>query len=505
MTEGESSGSPAEGRLERLAPCARADAEDAAGIAALRRRERHIREHYDRVAPDRSAYIESKAYYFREVARVLQTIIPEGLRVLLVGSLTPDFLAAVKPRYGLGIDRSPRLVEFAAARFPQLHFQVHDNYRVPVTEPFDYVVITDINEQSDPIAALRSLRDVMTDDTRIVIYNYNHLWEPVVRLAEWLGSKFPLPLQNWLSQTSIADLLYLTDFEALQTYRSMFLPKAVPLLSFIANSILARLPGFHRLCMIEITVARPVPTLNSAITHSVSVIVPCRNEVGNVAAAIQRIPLMGSHTEIIFCDDKSTDGTAAEVQRLQRLHGDKDIKLYDGPGICKALNVWTGFDRAEGDILMILDADLTTMPEELPYFFDALVKRKGEFINGTRMIYPMQRNAMRPVNILGNFGFSRLFSFILNQRVTDTLCGTKVLWRKDWPKIRSSVGQWGIADRWGDYDLLFGAAKYHLRIVDLPVHYQDRVSGETKMTNRLRNGLRMLRLCWAGFVRFKLY
>ena len=190
---------------------------------------------------------------------------------------------------------------------------------------------------------------------------------------------------------------------------------------------------------------------------------------------------------------------------MQALHPNRDIKLYQGPGINKASNVRTGFDRAAGDILMILDADLTTMPEELHYFYDVIASGKAEFVNGSRFIFPMEGVAMQPLNAVGNRFFSGLISLLLGQRVSDTLCGTKVLWRRHWPAIRALVGTWGTDDRWGDYDLLFGAAKLHLRIVDLPVHYQERVSGVTKMIGRFRNGLVMLRMCWAAFVKFKLY
>jgi glycosyltransferase involved in cell wall biosynthesis len=298
--------------------------------------------------------------------------------------------------------------------------------------------------------------------------------------------------------------LTLCDFELLERHDTVLMPKKIPLLSRLANSFFARLPCLHRLNMTHLIVARPRP-IQSPADYRVSVVVPCRNEVGNVAAAVDRIPNLGSHTEIIFCDDKSTDGTADEIRKLQKLHPERDIKLYDGPGISKALNVRTGFDRAEGDILMILDADLTTMPEELNYFYDTIASGKAEFVNGSRFIFPMEGAAMRPLNIMGNRFFSAAFSFLLGQRISDTLCGTKVLWRRDWPAIRALAGTWGVNDRWGDYNLLFGAAKFHLKILDLPVHYQERFSGETKMTGRFRNGLIMLRMCWAAFLRFKLY
>jgi glycosyltransferase involved in cell wall biosynthesis len=212
---------------------------------------------------------------------------------------------------------------------------------------------------------------------------------------------------------------------------------------------------------------------------------------------------MGKGTEIIFCDDKSSDGTADEVRRMQALHPEKIISLADGPGVCKAENVWTGFRAARGDIVMILDADLSVMPAELPDFFRALARGRGEFINGSRLVYPIQRDAMKLTNRIGNKFFGLLFSFLLDQRIKDTLCGTKAMWRKDWIRLEKSLGKWGIRDHWGDYELLFGATKLHLAIVEVPVHYQERIHGVTKMTRVVSNGLRMLRICWHAWWRLQ--
>jgi hypothetical protein len=474
------------------------------GPSALQRRAREVREHYDRVSAGRADYIQKNPYYFRQVCQLLRTIIPAGKRVLQVGCLTPDYLDAVAPSRGLGIDVSPKLVGAAAERFPHLQFRVHENYEIGDEEIFDYVLVMDINDQVDPIATLKALRPAMNERTRIIVHHYNHFWEPIIRAAERTGMKFPLPQQNWLSPGDIRNIFTHCDWEWLQIRRAVLAPKYVPLLSWLANSFLSRLPVIQHFNMINLTIARPLKPRPASGDYSVSIVIPCRNEVGNVTAAVERIPDMGRHTEIVFCDDKSTDGTADKIRYLQKAHAHRDIKLYEGPGICKAFNVWTGFDRAEGDILMILDADLTTMPEELSYFYDAIASGKAEFINGTRFVFPMQGAAMKPFNIIGNRVFSAIFSFLLGQPITDTLCGTKVLMRRDWPAIRALSGTWGTDDRWGDYDLLFGAAKLNLRILDLPVHYQERFSGETKMTGRLRNGLIMLRMCWAAFRKFKL-
>jgi glycosyltransferase involved in cell wall biosynthesis len=282
------------------------------------------------------------------------------------------------------------------------------------------------------------------------------------------------------------------------------MPKYIPLLSAFMNRVVAKFPLIGRLCMIEVLVARALPEPVDKSRVSVSVIVPCKDERGNIESAVVRMPELGRSTEIIFCDDKSTDGTADEVRRMQQLYPERNIRLVAGPGICKSKNVWTGFEAATGDILMILDADLTVIPEELPYFLDAITRGGIEFVNGSRLVYPIPKAAMKNSNLLGNKFFSAIFSYLLGQRIKDTLCGTKVLWRSDWERIRPMVGTWGMEDRWGDYELLFGAAKLNLRILDQPVHYQERIYGVTKMTKVIKNGLIMLGMCIHGFKKLKL-
>jgi hypothetical protein len=166
------------------------------GPAALERRLKEVREHYDRVCESRADYIARNAYYYDQLFQLLRFIIPRSKRVLQVGCLTPDFLNAVAPSFGVGIDLSAKQVELASGRFPHLRFQVHENYDIGSVDPFDYIIITDINDQADPIASLRALASVMNNQTRVIVQNYNHIWEPFARLAEWLGQKFPLPLQN---------------------------------------------------------------------------------------------------------------------------------------------------------------------------------------------------------------------------------------------------------------------------------------------------------------------
>ncbi len=474
------------------------------GMAALTARRDALKTHQTRFLSIRERWIKNNTYFYGNVERLLQFIVEPGRRVLNLRCQTGFFLDALNPSTGVGIEITDEMADIARQRYPHLEFVTSDPEELTVGGPFDYVLFADVNDTVDALKALRRLHGLCEPHTRLILYSYNHLWQPANKLAEFLHFKVPLPEQNWLSETDLRGLLTMADFDWLRTYRIVIFPKWIPLISNFFNRFITRLPIINKLCMINVLVARPAPRPRDSGKLSVSVIVPCKNERGNIEAAVRRIPDMGRRTEIIFCDDKSTDGTPDEVRRMQRKYPGRDIKLVPGPGICKAENVWTGFDAAQGDILMILDADLAVMPEELPYFFDAIVEGKGEFINGSRMVYPMQKMAMKFANMLGNKFYSLIFSYLLNQTIKDTLCGTKVLWRSDWERMKSKLGSWGVIDRWGDYELLFAASKLHLRIVDLPVHYQERVYGVTKMVKVFRNGLTMLRMCLAGFLKLRM-
>ncbi len=480
------------------------------GPAALEQRRERSRNHLARIALRREGWIDRNKYYYELLNRLLRFLVEPQKRVLSVRCGTGNLLTVVQLAEGKGIDICPEIVEIAQQRNPSLEFAVafpdKEEFRTVFKpeEKFDYILFNDIGDTVDVLQALRNLKPLCRRHTRILVITYNHLWEPLVTFAEWIGMKVPRTEQNWLSTLDIANLLKLAGFEALETHRLVILPKYVPLVSAFLNRFCARLPLLKRLCMTQVVIGRLLPPPVPKEELSVSVIVPCKNERGNVEDAVQRMPQLGRQTEIIFCDDQSTDGTAEEVLRVQSLYSDKDIRLERGPGVAKSRNVWTGFGAATGDILMILDADLTTIPEELPYFVDVIASGQAEFVNGSRLVYPVPKGAMTTANMLGNKFFSIAFTYLLGQPVKDTLCGTKALWRSDWERIKPMLGSWGVEDRWGDYELLFGAAKLNLKILDLPVHYQERIYGSTKMTRVFRNGLIMLKMCWHGFLKLKL-
>jgi glycosyltransferase involved in cell wall biosynthesis len=226
---------------------------------------------------------------------------------------------------------------------------------------------------------------------------------------------------------------------------------------------------------------------------SVSVVIPARNEAGNIPAAVARTPEMGAGTELIFVEGHSRDDTWAAIQRAAADHPERKIKIMQQTGKGKGDAVRMGFAAASGDVLMILDADLTMPPEELPKFYDVIASGRAEFANGVRLVYPMEEEAMQFLNLCANKAFGLIFTWLLGQPVKDTLCGTKVLTRAHYERIAGNRSYFGDFDPFGDFDLLFGAAKLNLKIADVPIRYRERTYGTTNI-QRWRHGWLLLQM-----------
>jgi SAM-dependent methyltransferase len=465
---------------------------------------------YDRFAPERDRWRSRNSAYYSAIERLVRFVVPEGASVLEIGCGTGDLLAALKPAQGLGVDLSPKMIEIARRKHPAMAFAVADAETLDTPElagrTFDYVVMSDVvGALPDIWAAFRALRRVCNPATRVIITYYNFVWEPALRLGEKLGRKMPIPQQNWLGMQDLRNLLELNHFEVVRSGMTQLLPLRVPVVAPFLNRYVAGLPGIRHVALTQYFVCKlaggggPVPTRE----YSCSVIVPCKNERGNVDDIIARTPEMGKGTEIIFVDGNSTDGTAQAIEEHLRAGTRPRMRLiHQGDGKGKGDAVRKGFSAASGDALFILDADLTVPPEDLPKFYAAIAEGKGEFINGSRLVYPMEGEAMRFLNALGNKFFGMALSSILEQRLKDTLCGTKVLFRRDYERIARARGFFGDFDPFGDFDLLFGAAKQNLRIVELPIRYRARTYGETKIS-RFRNGLQLARMTLHAYRTFK--
>lgn len=460
---------------------------------------------FNESAGTRDAWRARNRYYHSELRDFFRFVIPENASVLEVGSGTGDLLAELKPSRGLGVDFSPAMTAAAKKRHPGLSFATDDVEALVTAERFDYVVMQDLLGSLDDIwLAFRSLSKVTGPETRLAITSYNPLWEPLVILAEAAGLKVKNPRQNWLAMADIENLLYLNNYEVIKKGYRFLMPFDVPLLSPFLNKFLAKMPFFKNLGLVQFIVARETPARPSPAAYSASVIVPCRNEAGNIEQLFRELPALGKGTELIFVDGDSNDGTVEKIREVSARYPVIPVKLLpQGGAFGKADAVRKGFDAASGDMFMILDADLTVVPEDLKKFYAAIAEGKGEFINGSRLVYPMEKGAMRFLNMIGNKTFSLIFTWTLGQRIKDTLCGTKVLLRANYEKIKAGRAYFGEFDPFGDFDLLFGASKLNLRITEMPVSYKERKYGETKIS-RFRHGLLLFRMAFIAFKKLKL-
>ncbi len=478
-------------------------ASDSITLAASRyRRERSA--HWDHLALLKRSW--AGAFYRRSLTRIYRAVIPTGLRVLEIGCGRGDLLAALAPSFGVGVDFSAPTLAQAAAAHPGLHFVRADAHDLPLKGPFDVIVLSDlVNDLWDVQAVLARLTPLVRARSRLIVNVYSRLWELPLRLVRFLRLGRPDTGRNWLTVDDLKNLLRLSGFESVTRSREILCPVPIPLLSGLLNRGLVKIWPFLHLALSNFIIARPSPRPlqgRGPAAPSVSVIVPMRNESGNVAGLLARTPEMGAGTEIIFVEGHSRDDTYAAVERALAAHPERRCRLLKQTGEGKGDAVRLGFAQASGNVLMILDADMTVPPEDLSRFYDALVSGRGELVNGVRLVYPRQRQSMRFLNMLGNKTFGLAFSWLLGQPVKDTLCGTKALWRRDYELIAGHRDSFGDFDPFGDFDLLFGAARFGIKIVDMPIRYQERRYGTTNI-RRWRHGFLLLRMTFFAARRLK--
>ena len=434
------------------------------------------------------------AYYRRKIIEAYSQLISPGAHVLELGCGRGELLAGLKPELGVGVDFSVVAIDQAKRNHPSYSFFLADVHELDIPpHTFDYVVISElVNDLWDVQRVLQSIKPYCAPHTRVIFNFYSHLWNIPLSLGQKIKIATPRLTQNWLAPNDMNNLLAITGFQPLRAWAEVLAPIEVPGVSSFFNRYLAKLLPFKLFDMANFVVARPVME-PATLLPTVSVIIAARNESGHIDELIARVPDMGAMTEIIFVEGHSTDDTYEAIERAIANNPQKNCKLIRQTGKGKGDAVRAGFNHAAGDILMILDADITVPPEDLPRFYDLLKNGSGEFINGVRLVYPMEGNAMRFANLLGNKFFSWAFSWLLGQTIRDTLCGTKVLWRRDYLRIAKNRVYFGDFDPFGDFDLLFGAAKLNLKIVEVPIRYRARRYGETNIS-RWRHGWLLLRM-----------
>lgn len=452
------------------------------------------RKHWDDVACKMDSWKGWSVAYFERLAQVYGFLVVPGQTILEIGCGLGNLLASLHPSHGVGVDLSPEMIKRARTLHPEYEFIEADGHDLQqLAGPFDVIILSDlIDDLWDVQRVFEQLKYLCHSRTRVIINSYSRLWEPLLKTAEKLGIAKSKLTQNWLTVDDATELLNLAGFEVIRSWQEVLWPLRTPLIANICNKILVKLWPFKYFALTNFLTARPLPE-RVPEKPKVSVIIAARNEAGNIKQLFDRIPEMGSGTEIVFVEGHSQDNTYDVIEQEIAAHPQQPSQLHRQGGAGKGDAVRLGFSQAKGDILMILDADMTVPPEDLPRFYDALASGKGDFINGVRLVYPMEDEAMRFFNLIGNKFFSLAFSWLLGQSIKDTLCGTKVLWKKDYELIASNRQYFGDFDPFGDYDLIFGAAKLGLKIVDLPVRYRARTYGTTNI-QRWSHGWLLLRM-----------
>ncbi len=451
-----------------------------------------VETHFDLIAKDYDQWKKKNSYYYDAIKAFVKGAVCPGSKVLEVGCATGEILASAKPSIGVGIDISSKMIEFARKKFPQYTFIYSAIENFQYQEKFDYIIMADLLDHVYDIQDIfESLYKFCHPTTRIIMTTINPWWEPVLLFMEKIKAKMPEGEHNFIEIRNLTKIIEFLDFSICYSCYLLLAPKHIPLVSFLANTIGVRIWGMNKLSLVQYMLLHPFPRNRNDLGFGCSVIIPCYNEAENIQEAVRRIPKMGKETEIIVVNDGSKDETANIVRKLKNDYSNLKLIEYS-PNRGKGFAVKQGFNLATQEILIILDADMSVAPEELPRFFNLLNEGRCDFVNGTRMIYSMPKQAMRFLHLFGNKVFSLVMSFIIEQSLTDTLCGTKALYKKDYQRMMTGL------DIWGDFDLLFGAAKLGNKIMEIPVHYRERKTGESKMKT-IRHGFQLLRACFRGF------
>jgi len=466
-----------------------------------------VKEHFDWVAEnDFKGRIWQRSFH-RQLLDLHRHHIPQGVSILEWGCGSGRLLKGLKPSRGLGVDLSESMLNRAQAE-PQegCEFQQGDIQNTVIDEKFDNIVASYLSGYIPDIQqAFENLHASAHARTRLYLTSLNTIWRPFLTFGQKLGYVVKQPPSNWLSMDDLINLLELSGWEVVSVRNEQLLPFRIPIITELLNRFLVHVPFFWMFGLTIFIVARPrvKPELKGDV--SCSVIVPARNESGNIKAALDRIPVLGKKTEVIFVEGHSKDDTWETIEReMQNYDGPHVVSACRQPGKGKWDAVFTGFARATGDILVIQDGDLTAPPEDLPKFYQAVADGTAEFANGSRLVYPMEKKAMRFLNLLGNKFFALALTFVLRQPVKDSLCGTKMMLRSDYQRLLKRIEEFGNFDPFGDFNLLFGSSLLDLKIRDVPVRYKDRTYGETNIS-RFKHGWLLLKMTWFGLRKLRFF
>jgi SAM-dependent methyltransferase len=430
------------------------------------------------------------------LARKLNHLIKPQDRILEVGCGEGLLLSKLVGKK-TGVDKDPTKVELSKKNCPDCEIICTDIKDANLGQ-YDVILLSDtlccVDDAED---TLKQIKKFSHPRTRLIITYHNNLWRPILTMGHKLGL-CEEPARNWMSTWDIENFLELSNWEPFKWDSSTLIPSKDPL-SGLINKFFAPFVAFTNLSLYISARKR-----ESRVAKKITVLVPVRNEAGTISSALDRTPNLGRPTEFIFVEGNSTDNTWEVLQALPKDHQGREIKVTKQPGKGKGDAVRHGFSLATGDMLLILDGDLTMPPEELPKYIEAMESGVTDVANGSRLVYIMDKKAMQFANLIANKFFGLAFSWLLGQRLKDTLCGTKVLWKEDYDAIVANRAYFGDFDPFGDFDLLFGAAKLNLKIKDIPIHYKERTYGSTNI-QRWKHGVILLGMLMVAAKKLKFH
>ena len=455
------------------------------------------KQYYEKNSDSRLKFLEKKEFLFLEISKFINNCINNSKEVFL---------------FCAGNSIISQNIKSEKINIKEINKDYEKNYDESVIykkdfekkdiENCDHLIIADIEHQNNPALNLLRLSNLINDDARIIILSKNFFWMFIIKMLKFFFNFSPKQ-NNFLPSSYLTNLYSSCNLEIVRSEKIIALPIKIPFITSLFNKIF-RLPVLNWFCILNITILKKINTLSDNQDKKVSFIVPCKNEEKNIPLFKNQINNSNENFEFLFGDDNSSDQTRNEINKIKNEIKNKEIKFYEGPGICKAQNVYKGIEFANGQIIVIYDADLTVSFEDINFAINILNNSNADFINCTRMIYPQKEGAMKKFNFLGNSFFAFLFSVLFKKKITDTLCGTKIFYKKDWYKIKKDISNWGAKDLWGDFDLLISAYKNNLKILEVPVTYFERSEGETKMTNVIANASRMFWIVIYSFYKLRL-
>lgn len=424
-------------------------------------------------------------YYHDQVAKTLRFIVEPGKKILFIGSL----------------DTKP----FPQKIYPKVEF-VDESYEVyKPKEKFDYIILSGaLGKSTDMFQMFKNLQDACHPSTRLVIYQHNYLWQWLLTLLESLNLKRKEGIQNWLSILDVKAYLEGAGYEVTRIFRRTLSPVDFFGIGQAVNWLGNVLPFFDFLKLDQYLIARPHPSVyeKSDFPKSLTICLTVRNEKENIEGIVKDLPKVCKVQEILFVEGHSTDGTKEEIRRMIKKYPAKNIRVMGQPGKGQGDAIRVGFKAAKGDIVILYEGDRTSDVRDLEYFYDAMAKGRFEFIEGSRFVYPLDPKAMPLPNKIGNIFFAKWFSFFLGQRTTDVLSGIKAITKRDYNRLYDQWGFLGFNDPFGDFELLYGAARMGLKFGEIPMRYYPRVYGESK-SHVLTHGSYLLRMAAKGYWIFR--